>query len=122
MRSIEQALADEVLAEVARQRWTHKQMQERAGIPSRTWGAYFVQRDRSIPMTAVEKVAHALGMSGSELMRRAETRIEEGESHEAAADRAMSNLPPEVVAEIIRIAREVRDEQDPPGAERSNPA
>src|SRR5690349_1881109 len=53
----ERAIADELLAEIARQRLLHREVQELAGVKSRAWSNYFIQRSRHIPMPVLESVA-----------------------------------------------------------------
>lgn len=82
---LEAAVAAEVLAEAARKRLSHKEIQSRAAINPRSWGRYFVQQVRPIPVTDLFGVAEALGVSPSELLRRAEARIAADLSEEARA-------------------------------------
>lgn len=110
--ALERALADEVLAEVARQRITATEMQRRTGIKSRTWANYFVNQSSRIPITAVNAVAETLGLRGSELMARAEQRAAQAGTHDAQAERALSQMTPEGQALARRLAREIRDQPE----------
>lgn len=71
----EQGLADEIRAEMSRQRYTARQMQRATGTSSSAWSTYFVQKVRRIPMHLVFEVADILDVPASELIRRAEERI-----------------------------------------------
>ena len=110
--TLEAALADEILAEVARQRYTASQMQAMTGIKSRSWQNYVVNRSRPIPIKAVTSIARALGLPASELMRRAERVVGELSSHNVAAERALSQLPPEVAERVRAVDREMRGETE----------
>lgn len=69
---LEQALAAEVRAQAARKGLSHKEIQASAGITDRSFRRYFVEASRSIPIATVVAVAEALGLTASELIRRAE--------------------------------------------------
>lgn len=119
--TLEAALADEILAEVARQRYSATQMQAMTGIKSRSWQNYVVNRSRPIPIKAVTAIARALGLPASELMRRAERRVGELSSHSVAAERALAQLPPELAEKVRAVDREMRnaDSEDDVQAERT---
>lgn len=71
----ESALADEILAEAKRKRLSHKYLQSVTETPQRTWGNYFVQKRNAIPSRLVFQIAQVLGVSASELIRRAEASV-----------------------------------------------
>lgn len=118
-RELEQALADEIVAEVARQRYTATEMQRRTGIKSRTWQNYMVQRTRPIPLTVVYDVAAVLGLTGSELMARAEARVAGGDVHARRAEQLLSQMSPEAAESLRRYlagrASSDTEEGDSPG-------
>jgi len=74
MDTKQHALAAEIRAESAAQRISAKDMQKAIGVSSSAWSNYFVACTRDVPMGVVVAVAEALGMTGSELLRRAEGR------------------------------------------------
>lgn len=119
--TLEAALADEILAEVARQRLTATEMQRRTGIKSRSWQNWLRNRSRPLPLTAAETIAEVLGMPLSELVKRAEHRVEHLDEHEAAAERALRRVSPEAAAEARAMRREIVDEPEE-GAERAGTA
>lgn len=110
--SLETALADEVLAEVARQRVSAKEMQARTGIKPRTWENYLVNRSSRIPVSAIYAMADALGVAGSELMRRAEERAAGMETHEDRAEAALRRATPAAQRRARKLAREVRSQPE----------
>jgi len=68
----QQALAAEVRAEMGRQNIKAAPIQRALGISSTAWGTWFVQCTRDVPMSVVVRVAEYLGLTTSELLRRAE--------------------------------------------------
>jgi len=76
MDTKQHALAAEIRAEVAAQRITAKDMQRAVGVSSSAWSNWFITCTRDVPMGVVVDVAATLGMTGSELLRRAESRAE----------------------------------------------
>jgi len=74
MDTKQHALAAEIRAESAAQQISAKDMQKAVGVSSSAWSNYFVACTRDVPMGVVVAVAEALGMTGSELLRRAEAR------------------------------------------------
>jgi hypothetical protein len=80
MRNMEDAIADEILAEVARSRVTAKAVQEATGISPGSWQNYFVQRTRHIPMPAFLSVCAVMRVLPEDMMRRARERAELPES------------------------------------------
>ena len=75
MNNEQHALATEIRSEAAAQRITAKQLQQAAGISASAWANYFTRCTRDVPMSVVVAVAEALGMTASELLRRAEARV-----------------------------------------------
>lgn len=108
----EHALADEILAEVARQRLTARSVQTEARVKPRAWSNYLTARVRHIPMTVVADICAALNVRTSEMLRRAEVRAAELDSHEAAAERALGQLAPDLAERVRRVDREQRDAQE----------
>jgi hypothetical protein len=74
MNDKQHALAAEIRAEAAAQRITAKQLQKTVNVSSSAWANYFNTCTRDVPMGVVVSVAEALGMTGSELLQRAEAR------------------------------------------------
>jgi len=68
----QQALAAEVRAEMGRQNLKAAPIQRALGISSTAWGTWFVQCTRDVPISQVMAVAEYLGLTTSELLRRAE--------------------------------------------------
>ena len=68
----QQALAAEVRAEMGRQNIKAAPIQRALGISSTAWGTWFVQCTRDVPISQVMAVAEYLGLTTSELLRRAE--------------------------------------------------
>lgn len=110
--ALEDAFAGEVLAEVARQGRTHKEVQATSGIKPRTWSGYFVQRNVTIPFPAMEKVSDALGLDLEVLLRRAREQLAEQDSHEARAEAALRRVSPEGQRRARKIAREIRPQSE----------
>lgn len=104
---VERALIAEIVAEMERQRYTNRAMQQRTGIRPRTWSNY---KDGSspIPTSAVYAIAAVLGLSGSELYRRAEARAAAPVDPEQIAAAALAQLSPEAQAEIAKVAEGLR--------------
>jgi transcriptional regulator with XRE-family HTH domain len=117
------AFADEVLAEIARQRGlTRTEVQERAGITSSTWGNYFRERTTRIPLGVIFAVSEALGVLPEEMMRRARLRADELEGQNPTLDpRLAGMMSPETRAHMEEQVERSRAErggdvpQDPPG-------
>lgn len=114
----ESAFADEVLAEIGRQRGlTIKEVQSRAGITSSTWGNYFRERTTRIPLGVMFAVSDALGVLPEEMMRRARLRAEELASPAPTAAeltaRALSGLSPESQAAVRDMRQHMGHEPDP---------
>ena len=72
----QQALAAEVRAEMGRQNIKAAPIQRALGISSTAWGTWFVQCTRDVPISQVMAVAEYLGLTTSELLRRAEVTAE----------------------------------------------
>ena len=83
----EHALADEILAEVARQRRTSKSVQDESGVRARAWSNYLTTRNRHLPMPAVVAICDALGVKPSEMLRRAEDRVAQLNAQHGAGPR-----------------------------------
>jgi len=73
----QQALAAEVRAEMGRQNIKAAPIQRALGISSTAWGTWFVQCTRDVPISVVIAVAEFLGLTTSELLRRAEETAEQ---------------------------------------------
>ena len=78
MNSQQEGLAAEVRAEMARRRLTATAIQRDIGVSSTAWSTYFVQCTRDVPLSVVVGVAEHLGLSASELLRRAEVAATQG--------------------------------------------
>lgn len=68
---LNQALADEIRAERARQRLTQAQVIERSGVPRSTY-VRMEAGTRAIDVVQLDRVAVAFGVSARELLERAE--------------------------------------------------
>jgi hypothetical protein len=119
MSLYEHALADEILAEVARQRLTSRRVQELSGVKARSWANYLTTRNRHMPVSVVEFICRALKVKPSEMHRRAEERAAHLESQpdpEAVAADALSQLSPEAQAEIAKVSKNLRPKREDPPA------
>lgn len=74
--TLNDAVAAEVRAEVARQGLTRSEVVEKSGVNQRTYSRYFVRCDRSIPIDTLALVAQVLNISLGEILRRAEERLD----------------------------------------------
>ena len=72
----QQALAAEVRAEMGRQNLKAAPIQRALGISSTAWGSYFVQCTSDVKLSTISAVAEYLGLTTSELLRRAEVTAE----------------------------------------------
>lgn len=111
MDRLEEALADEVLAEVKRQRYTHKEMQTLSGVKQRVWGHYFVQRDRDIPFHALRAVCTVLNVKPSEMIRRAERSVSQAPATDLA-EHITRQLSPEAQDQVRRARAEKEAEEE----------
>jgi hypothetical protein len=104
------AFADEVRAEMARQRVTARAMQDAVGegLSSSAYQKYFVQKTRAIPSDVQLAVCQVLGVRTSEMWRRAEAGA-------ASADELMAGLSP-------RNQRIVEETRTRPKGRRGNSA
>jgi hypothetical protein len=71
----EDAVAAVILDEMDRQRYTRVELQQMTGINARTWINYFANRSRHIQTPTLVTVSDALGLTASEVLRRAEKRV-----------------------------------------------
>lgn len=112
---LEAAVAGEVLAEVKRQRYTYKEIQERADVKPRVWAYYFTAGDRSIPFPVLAAVCDVLGVKPSEMVARAEAQIEKDDPITAQLE---ARLSPQGRDAVERGRRAVREQEagtvDPP--------
>jgi hypothetical protein len=114
MNDKQHALAAEIRAEAAAQQITAKDMQTAIGVSSSAWSNYFVARTRDVPMSVVVAVAEVLGMTASELLRRAEAR--------ASVDPAsVSRTRAELEAGLTRSGRRALEQARKDNAERLGP-
>ena len=72
---LQYALAAEIHGEMKAQRMTAIEIQRRTGIKQASWTNWFVTVKRPVAVSTVVLVAEALGLSTSELLRRAEVRV-----------------------------------------------
>lgn len=70
----QQALADEIRAELARQNRSARSAYMELGISSTAWQGYFKRLDRDVPSRVLIAVAGLLGMRLSRLLERVEAR------------------------------------------------
>jgi hypothetical protein len=122
MDSKQRALAAEVRAEMGKQQVKASALQKALGISSTAWGTYFVQCTRDVPVSVIFGVAEHLGMTGSELLRRAEVASADAPTTTMAQLEAMlSPAARQVVEEERARLRAERNRgggvpEDPPGA------
>lgn len=102
MDAKQEALAAEVRAEMGAQNVKAAHIQRALGISSTAWGTWFVQCTRDVPISAVVGVAEYLGMTGSELLRRAEVRAS-SQSASTLSEHITRQLGPDA-QEAVRIA------------------
>ena len=74
MNDKQHALAAEIRAEMAAQRITATEMQQRTGIKHASWRNWLVTAVRPVPYPELEAVCDVLGVNLSEMLRRAEVR------------------------------------------------
>jgi hypothetical protein len=103
---LEDAVAAVILDEMDKQRYTQVELQRMSGVKSRTFANYFTARSRSIPTPILAAVAEALGLTGSEILRRAEQRIALIDDTEAELLAGMSGRP-----RMLAMRRYVRGQQ-----------
>lgn len=72
---IEDALAAEVRAEIARKGLTRTEVAARAGVNPRTWSRYFASGNRDVPLQVLISACAALDVSVSEMFARAEASL-----------------------------------------------
>ena len=73
--TLDDAVASEIRAEIARRGLSRNDVALSAGINPRTWSRYFVKRDRDIPLSAIVAACSALGMPVTDLIDRAEAQL-----------------------------------------------
>lgn len=73
---LEAALATQIKVELAERDWTQKDLAEAIGI-GRPAMNHYIKGHKSIPMPTVIKVAEAFGLSLTDLIQRAEARIQQ---------------------------------------------
>ena len=107
---MEDAFADEVLAELAAQRargLTAKEVQRRTGITNSTWGNYFVQRTTRIPFSAMLAVSDVLGVLPEDMIGRA--RVRAARNAEAFGSPSVDRTTAELEAGLSRSGRRALD-------------
>jgi hypothetical protein len=119
MNEKQRALAAEVRAEMGRQKVTAAAIQRALDLSSSAWGTYFVQCTRDIPLSVINGVAEHLGMTGGELMGRADEAI----ARMPMEQRLAAMLSPAARAHVEELARIERERaaregktEDPPDA------
>lgn len=105
----ERAVASEILAEIARQRLMHKEVQAESGVKQRAYSYYFIEQVRHIPTPALEAVSAVLGLRASEVMRRAEDRM----ASMPVEDDALTPSRPENRAAIEEGQKGLAEERKP---------
>jgi hypothetical protein len=119
MTTEQQALAAEIRAEAAAQRITAKDMQRATGVSSSAWSNYFVACVRDVPIGVVIAVAEALGMTGSELLHRAEARAGQSPSTDPVDAELEAGLSPAARRAVERARAEAGENSvDPSGRAR----
>jgi hypothetical protein len=96
-RRHDKAFADEVLAEMGRQRLPRKEMERRAGITSSTWGNYVTGASR-IPLGAMAQLEAMLSPAARQVVEEERARLRAERGGGAAGD------PPEVMRKGRRSA------------------
>lgn len=91
-REFQRAIAGEIKAEIARQGLSRIKIGAEVGIDPTSWGNYFVNLSRDVPMPVVTRVCRILGVPFSVIVARAEAAeplavdaLEEPTATEAAA-------------------------------------
>jgi hypothetical protein len=116
MNEKQRALAAEVRAEMGRQKVTAAAIQRALDLSSSAWGTYFVQCTRDVPLSVINGVAEYLGLTGGELMRRADEAI----AAMPMEQRLAAMLTPKAREAVEQGRAEVRrkagegDAEDPP--------
>lgn len=70
---LRQALKEAINAERGARGWSVRQLSDSSGVPYGTL-RHYVEHDRDIPSLAITSIAHAFGMTSSELVIEAERR------------------------------------------------
>lgn len=110
MNEKQQALAAEVRAEMGRQNIKAAPIQRALNISSTAWGTYFVQCTRDVPISVVVAVAEFLGLTASELLRRAEATA----ATYPPADELEDGLSSSSRRALKKGRETIRDVADPP--------
>ena len=72
---LDKALATQLKVELAERGWEQKDLADKVGI-NRVTMSHYMTTKRSMPMPPFAKVAELLGLTPSELMKRAEARVQ----------------------------------------------
>lgn len=114
VNALQSALAAEIRAEMAAQRISATDMQQRTGIKHASWRNWFVTAVRPAPVPEVDKVCAVLGVRASELLRRAEARID--------GSPARPPLDPEITQGLSkRQVRKIEEAREAFDASEGNP-
>lgn len=105
---LQRALADEIRAEMSRQRITARDMQRRTDTKPASWGNYFVSVKREVPFPVVEAVCRELGVAPSVMIARAEASAARPVDHEAMAERAIAGMSPAAAEQVRKAAASTR--------------
>ena len=72
--ALQRAMAAEIRSRLGYMNRTQSWLQQRAKVPSATWRKYFTEGaiERDVPLTVVQRVASALGITTGELISLAE--------------------------------------------------
>jgi hypothetical protein len=119
MNEKQRALAAEVRAEMGKQQVKAAAIQRALHISSTAWGTYFVQCTRDVPLSVINGVAEHLGLTGGELMRRADEAIAAMPMEQRLAAMLSPAARAVVEEEQARLDRERAgegDAEDPPNA------
>lgn len=108
MDSNQRALAAEIRAEMGAQNLKAAPIQRALGISSTAWGTYFVQCNRDVPMSVIVGVSEHMGLSASELLRRAERRAQREQPARTLSEHITRQTSPDAQAAIAEGARQVK--------------
>lgn len=105
---LQRALADEIRAEMSRQRITRRDMERRTDTKPASWGNYFVGVNREVPFPVIEAVCRELGIAPSAMIARAEAASARPVDHEAMAEQAIAGMSPAAAEQVRRAAASIR--------------
>lgn len=113
MNNTQAALGDEIRSEMLRQRITAVEMQKRTGIAHASWRNWFVTAKNPAPYPAIVAVCDELGVTVSEMARRAEVAMASRPAPDPIEAELLEGMSPRAREAYLRNRR--KDEPvDPP--------